>query len=411
MMAPAAVPPRFGMVAKGDTARGHGWTITGDFEGGNGEDVTVAAEHAGGWRPEADPGEDFDGGAYYTCCRVTNERDAARSITLDIRAHHEPQWKGWSMALGSPLIRIAEEADGADPAAWRQVPAAEMETSEDVLRATVEVPAGRSVYVSNFYWYPTSRVLARLAAIGAARAGDLRPFVAGRSAQGRTIAGLRLPALNSDASERPRVVLTGTTQPSEGGQLPCLWALEHLLSPAGEAWRRTFTFDVVPATNPDGTALGTCMTNSLGQNPLFDARAAAEGGPSSAESAALWRLVTDGFAAGDRPAAGYLEYHFYFQTGRPCRPYVVAPELFADGAQRAAYQRTSAALVDLSEGNQIYVERDHPRFRNSLIYAAAERTGMAGHLYKLNTILPAPECRARAVAVLERYLAALQNDA
>ena len=78
---------------------------------------------------------------------------------------------------------------------------------------------------------------------------------------------------------------------------------------------------------------------------------------------------------------------------------------------RASKNGVAAALVGLSEGNQIYVERDHPRFRNSLIYAAAERTGMAGHLYKLNTILPAPECRTRVVAVLERYLAALQGDA
>jgi hypothetical protein len=394
----------FGLIAKGNTARAHGWTVTSDFEGGNGEHVAITSEHAATWSPEADPGEDYDGGAYYTCCRVANEAVGARSITLDIRAHHEPVWKGWSMGLGSPLLVIAEEADGADPGAWRQIPASEMETSDDVIRASAAVPAGGVLYVSNFYWYPASRSQARLRAIAAARPGDVRPFVAGHSAQGRPLAGLRLPGA---APDRPRIVLTGTTQPSEGAQLPCLWALEHLLSPAGRRWRELFAFDVVPVTNPDGVALGTCMTNSLGQNPLFDARAAADGGPSSAESAALWRLVTAGDQAGDAPAAGYLEYHFYFQTGRPCRPYVVTPELFADPAQRAAYERTSSALRELSDGNQIFVQRDNPRFRHSLIYVAAERTGMAGHLYKLNTMLPAPVCYERAVAVLNCYLEAL----
>ncbi|MBI3974624.1 MAG: hypothetical protein HY332_25395 [Chloroflexi bacterium] len=397
---------RFGLLAKGNTARAHGWLLTSDFECGNGEHVAIDGPNAASWSPEADPGDDYNGGAYYFCCRVANEHPAARSIALAIHAHHEPVWQGWSMGLGSPLILLGEEADGADPSHWRQIPASEMETSQDVLRATIAVPGGGVRYVSNFYWYPPSRVQARLQAIAAARPGDVQPFIAGHSAQGRPIAGVRLPAPVPDA---PRVVLTGTTQPSEGGQLPCLWALEYLLSdtPPARRFREAFTFDVVPATNPDGVALGTCMTNSRGENPLFDARAAADGGPSSAESAGLWRLVAGDRHEGDTAATGYLEYHFYFQTGRPCRPYVVAPELFADAARRATYERTSAALRDISDGHQIFVQPGNARFRHSLIYVAAERLGVAGHLYKLNTILPAPECRTRAIAVLERYFDAL----
>jgi hypothetical protein len=86
---------------------------------------------------------------------------------------------------------------------------------------------------------------------------------------------------------------------------------------------------------------------------------------------------------------------------------VLVPELFADARQRAVYERTSAALVALSDGHQILVQRDHPKFSQSLIFVGAERLGLAGHLYKLNTILSATECRARALAVLERYLEAL----
>ncbi|MAG35933.1 MAG: hypothetical protein CL878_06785, partial [Dehalococcoidia bacterium] len=287
---------------------------------------------------------------------------------------------------------------------------------------------GSSVYLSNFYWYPPSRVQARLGAIAAARPGDVEPLLLGHTAQGRAITGVRLPAT---APDRPRVVLTGTSQPSEGGQLACLWLLDYLLSEVSEvrALRKAFTFDVVPVTNPDGAALGTCMANSQGENPFFDAAAAARGKPSSAESAALWRLVATGSDGKDPPAAGYLEFHAYYQSDKPCGLYIVTPEAFSDPARRATYLRTSAALTELSnrpgwswwapkQQRQRY-ERNMRLLRDPsqgggvqadsafLLYPAAAQFGTASHLYKLHTMLTAREWRERAITVLIHYLNAL----
>jgi len=135
---------RYQLVAKGNVARDHGWLVTSDFECGNGENISIQEDSAS-FSPEPDPGEGFSGAAYYFCAQVTNEREIARPITLTINAHYEPIWKGWSLALGSPLLVIGGEQDGADSGAWRQVPAQEMEGTPEHFRLTLEVPAGKSV--------------------------------------------------------------------------------------------------------------------------------------------------------------------------------------------------------------------------------------------------------------------------
>jgi hypothetical protein len=202
-------------------------------------------------------------------------------------------------------------------------------------------------------------------------------------------------------------------QASEGGHLLCLWALEHLLSdaPAARAARERFTFDVVPASNPDGIVLGACMVNSLGQYAFYDAGAAAAGAPASAETAAMLRLVAGGPNNGDPPAAGYLEYHSTFHTGRPSVAYVVSPDLIADSQRRSVYERTSAAVRGAANGKQIVIERGRSPFTQTLVALAAERYGTAGHLFKLDTSIGPTAYHAQCVDVLERYLEALAGEA
>jgi len=215
--------------------------------------------------------------------------------------------------------------------------------------------------------------------------------------------------LGRHSSSKPRIVLTGTPQPSEGAQLYTLWALDYLLSedPVARRFRDTFTFDVVPVTNPDGVALGTTMTNGLGENPVFGAEAVLAGKAASAEATALWQLVAAGPEGKDAPAVGYLEYHAYYQTERPCHPWIVDVSQITDTKQRQTYEKITAALQALSDGHQITVGPDEPRLSKSVFYLATTRLGTVGYLYKLHTLLSGPENKARAIAVLKEFLGPL----
>jgi hypothetical protein len=178
-------------------------------------------------------------------------------------------------------------------------------------------------------------------------------------------------------------------------------------APAVRAARERFTFDVVPATNPDGIVLGACMVNAVGQYIFYDAGEAAAGRPSSAETAALWRLVSGGPEGTDAPAAGYLEYHSTFHTGRPSMSYVVAPDVFADPGRREVNDRTSAALRAVGVGRQIVFARGRGASTGTLLYLAAERHGTAAHLFKTDTGLGPVGYHAQVVEALERFTAGL----
>lgn len=416
---------RFRNVAKGNTVRAFGWTLSSDFECGNGQDLAVHGPDHASFCPEPDIVTEWDDNAYtyFICTRITNEASEARQLNLDVRAPRECFWRGWTAAQRSPLTLINDVHDGADPSAWQLAYPAAAETSEDAVRVPLEVAAGASISVSHHFWYPLSRIEARLRLLAAVRP-DVQPTEIGRSAQGRPIAGLRLhPSATNQGGTRgvtpgnasastPRVVLSGTMQPSEGGHLLCLWALEWLLSdhPAARAAREQFTFDVVPASNPDGIVLGACMVNSLGQYAFYDAGPAVRGEPASVETNAMLRLVAGGLTGDEPPATGYLEYHSTFHTGRPSVAYVLSPEILTDPARRAVYSRASAALRDVASGKQILTGRGASHFSQTLTYVAAERFGTAGFLFKLDTGLGPQAYHAQALEVIERYLEALRGS-
>jgi hypothetical protein len=460
---------RFGLVAKGNVTRGHGWALSSDFECGNGQEFVVHGPDRASFCPEPDIVTEWDDKAYtyFFCARITNEAPTARRLALEIRAPRERFWRGWTAAQQSPVTVLAGLeglADGADPAAWRVVSPLAEETNEDVVAVPLEVTAGGSVYVAHHFWYPWSRIEARLRLLAAVRP-DVERIEIGHTAQGRAISGLRLHALGelderreqpaspvrggqtpaagaasetADTASAPRVVVTGTMQASEGGHLLALWALEWLLSeaPSARAVRRRFTFDVVPASNPDGIVLGACMTNSVGQYAFYDAGAAARGEPASSETAAMLGLVegrvrsahgADGAggadaaggrdradAAGglsvgspDEPVAGYLEYHSTFHTGRPTVAYNLSGDVLPDGEARARYARTTAALLEVSKGKEILVQKGAAHFAETVTYLAAKRFGTAAHLFKIDTGLGPVAYHAQCIEALERYLAAL----
>ena len=369
--------------------------VTSDFECGNGRNIRLAGEDHFAVEAAADQGagHKYATQGWYFCVRAGNRSPARRMITVDCIVTDYPK-------LDEAYV-YARRGESWQRAAAEILPGPDQRA---IIRATADLAAGETVYLSNSYWYPPSQMRNDLAA-AAERGGETcRVSSLGRTARGREIPVLTMAPACGQAARS--MVVAGTPQSAEMGPWACRAVIEFLLDsddPAARRVRDRWRVDVIPHTNPDGSAEGNVMVNSLGQLPVFEAGRAARGDGGSAEINLLWRLVSE-----RRPDA-YLEYHSYFQSNRRFagRPYVVDPALHADAGRRELAARARQALVAVSDGPEYFVPIGDPQFGETIIYPLIERCGVIAHIYKLHMSQTLESNMAQAVRVFKAMVEAL----
>lgn len=129
----------------------------------------------------------------------------------------------------------------------------------------------------------------------------------GRTAQNR-------PILVLESEPRPlKLAVAATLQPAE----PAGWGVLHLAHwltiPSSRVRRllEKIQFCLIPMPNPDGSAEGRSVTNSLGEVPKFSFTEVAEGRPGPLETTALWNYLKE-----VRPEI-YFEHHLHYTWEKP----------------------------------------------------------------------------------------------
>jgi hypothetical protein len=237
------------------------------------------------------------------------------------------------------------------------------------------VPAGCALDVSSMYWLSASQAYRQLER----HADRVCVQSLGATAQDRSIPLVTLSAQEGAAA--PLAVVAATPQCHELGTIAVMGLLESALNGALDEVLSRFRLAFLPLTNPDGNALGHCMTNALRQNVVFGFGAAGTG-RAAAECEAVWDYLS---AA--RPSF-FLEYHSYPHLNRPSfRPYDLDRAFFPDAASRTRGERFFAALASCSPNPPVQVRagsRIAEQFRPSLISRLVQELGVPATLYKLH---------------------------
>jgi len=345
--------------------------ITSDFECGNGEHVRrIGEDHfAVDARRDWGTGDPYSMMSWVFCVKIANRSNGARTLKLDVRnINHAGHNEAYVWAKRGDI--------------WDRVPAEVLSTSDDdwAFRATAQIDAGETVYLSNSFWYPPSEMVTWLTDIAEKHPDLCTLGRIGHTAQGRPISVLMISD-SAPAEEKERILVAASPQGSEIGAWACRRLIEFLLSddPFAESVRKNWVVDVIPQTNPDGEALGTVMVNANGENPLFEFKQIANGGTGSAEAVSLWNW------ASSHPPMVYLESHCYYQANSPAfRPYLFSPKLHRSEGRRAMAEEVAKRLLEISTGPPMTVEVDDERFSKCFPYQLIEHFDTIAHFYKLH---------------------------
>jgi hypothetical protein len=256
-------------------------------------------------------------------------------------------------------------------------------------------PAGdnATLFVSNFHWWPGSERNAWMDALTGARVREI-----GSSHEGRSIRAVEIGREDDDA---PCFVMTQTTQSSEGlGAHACRFIADYLLSDDEDAGRirQQFKICIIANTNPDGTARGQCVTDSLGNFPFFETDRAAKGDPeATVENKALWSYLVE-----QRPSL-FWEWHSNNWFRRPGHVLIrYRSFLVEDRAIRKIWDRIEERLLEIpNTHHEEFCSWDEASYQPSIGFQAVTRLASIACMVKQHERFDLDESRSHAVACLK----------
>ena len=315
----------------------------------------------------------FANADYYCAFRLYNPNPAVvqAQIAIEVRSLGK---KGRSLA-------VRRRPDSTNPGGekWQPLPreSTEVDETTNTTRFRIPVLPREALDVSTMAWLSASEVYATLAAVR-----ERHPMVTVRSI-GETPGGRWIPAVEvfHDAPpKKPLLCIGATNQSHELGTIATLFLVLEVLEGSLRELPVLSRLVFLPLTNPDGNALGTCMTNALRQNLQFGY--GEEDRDMPAECAAIWSYL----AMNDLSL--YLELHSYPHLDRPSfRPYVWDLDLYLDTRSRGIAHRFYALLDAVSPPPSLAVVAGtdmEKRFRTSLVSRLIRRRGIPATLYKLH---------------------------
>jgi len=310
---------------------------------------------------------------YYCAFRLRNPNSVAvqAQITIEVR----------SLSKEGRSLAVRRRPDSTDPGveAWQPFPreSTEVDPATHTTRFRVPVLPRESLDVSTMSWLSASEVYATLAALR-----ERHPNVAIRSI-GETPGGRWIPAveLYHDApSEKPLLLIGATNQSHELGTVATLFLVREVLEGSLRDLPGLSRLVFLPLTNPDGNALGTCMTNARRQNLQFGYGEDDDATPP--ECAAVWQYLKT------LEPSLYLELHSYPHLNRPSfRPYVWDLDLYSEKRSREIAERFYGLLDAASPPPSLTMTagtESEKSFRSSLVSRLIRGRGIPATLYKLH---------------------------
>lgn len=271
----------------------------------------------------------------------------------------------------------------------------EVRAEESICRLRLTIEPDSMLDVSSMYWMSVTQVMERLEEVEAEHGDLCRIFSLGKTVQGRHLPVIDFSSMG--CSDAPLCLVGATPQSHELGTVAVMGILEAILSGRLNDAACRCRPVLLPLSNPDGNALGTCMTNSRRQNVIFGFGEAGTG-RAAEECEAVWEYV-----CGERPAF-YLEFHSYPHLNRPSfRPYDFDRALFPDEASRERGEIFFRAVKGASPHPPVFLKANtlsEVSFRPTLISRLIRELGVPATLYKLHNRETVDANRQHAIEVL-----------
>ena len=350
---------------------------------------------------------------YYVAFRLINRNaiPATASVT-----YHERDFPATGRTLA---VRDLEKDQPLRVDDWRPLSReyVDVRAEENACTLTLTVQADSMLDVSSMYWMSVTRVIERLEEVRGNYGDMCRISSLGKTAQHRDIPIVDFSPLSR--SDAPLCLVGATPQSHELGTIAVMGILEAVLDGKLSEIVHRCRLVLLPLTNPDGNALGTCMTNSRRQNIIFGFGEAGTG-RAAAECEAVWAYITRecgmntphfALRTSHSETAFYLEFHSYPHLNRPSfRPYDVDRALFPDERSRARGEIFFGAVNEVSPNPPVTLTADTPgekQFRPTLISRVIRELGIPATLYKLHNRETVEANRQHAMKVLEHVVHAM----
>lgn len=349
--------------------------ITADFECANAEEIRREGDGSFSLATRPDRAvdcEQYELADYYVAFRLINPNPQPVEAEVVYRELDYPE-TGRTLAVRDLLENRELCVGDWRPLSGEQV---EIDAAKNRCRMRVTVQAEASLDVSSMYWMSASQVYERLSRVE--KTEKVRVSSLGVTAQGR---GIPLVELESRRENAPFCVVAATPQCHELGTIASMGILEAALKGELEEVLERCSLALLPLSNPDGNALGNCMTNALRQNVIFGFGAAGSG-EGAVECESVWEYLSR-----SRPLF-FLEFHSYPHLNRPSfRPYDVDRALFPDDESRHQGETFFAAVDEVAPNPGVRLEAGsaiEKQFRPSLISRLIADLGIPATLYKLH---------------------------
>lgn len=207
---------------------------------------------------------------------------------------------------------------------------------------TLSIPPGPLTYVSNTIFFSYDSLQAHRAAYAAAHANICTLTTIGHSLKGRPL------QLLTFTPPRPlgTILVTTGCHPAEPDALAAHTILEYLATPAAAALRENYRVDIMTMQNPDGFALGSCLTAN-GINLYWNFRETDK--QNCPEAYYLWQHLQR------HSPVLYLDFHAYVhQRHRHPQPYLQPLTQYRGAAVKRIVRDLDKLLVQLSQGSYHY---------------------------------------------------------
>ena len=375
--------------------------LTDQFECANAENIrrVNATSFALSTRPDhAVDNELYRMADYYVAFRLINGN--AKSVTASV-SYSERDLPATGRTLA---VRDIEKGHPIRVDDWRPLPREQVNVcaEDNVCTLALTVQADSMLGVSSMYWMSATQVMERLDEVKEEYGDFCRISSLDKTAQGRDIPVIDFSPIS--CSDAPLCLVGATPQSHELGTIAVMGILEAVLDGRLSEIVRRCRLVLLPLTNPDGNALGTCMTNSRRRNVIFGFGEAGTG-RAAKECEVVWAYVVR-----EQPVF-YLEFHSYPHLNRPSfRPYDVDRALFPDERSRARGEVFFRALYEVSPNPPVTLIADTPieqQFRPTLISRLIRELGIPATLYKLHNRETVETNRQHAIEVLEHVVHAM----
>jgi len=374
--------------------------LTTAFECGNGVDLHRIGHNYYSFNavPEAGTDHPFAGKSCYFCLGMLNKTESPLDLLVDVRrfTHDIEHTRHIILRTSDIWTRVPQE--------WIT-----LATDEKTVRFCLVLPPRNSmnssgVFASNCFWHSYTTMTKWLQKIVRENPSRIRLRSLGKTHQGRDVLCVTVTDQRSSSDRKRRFLVCSTLQPSEIGGWASRAIIEFLLSDSKVARDilDRWIIDIVPQPNPDGVVLGTGMVNSLGSNPMFEFRKAADGESCSKEARMLWRLAEE-----TKPLL-YLELHSYYQDNRASYgPYIFPSELYEDEERARLGKKVDSALISISPGEILHVPVGTNNFGQCLPYLIREHFNTISYFYKLHSREGLADNLNQAVRVFQTMLRAV----